>query len=422
MKRVLLTGAAAAAVVYALVVTWRQNERAAGLDFYIYYVNAQLASRADVPNIYSAETQERIGEEYYARAETSGSELRKYDATRRRRLDNVSSPFLYTTLRLAQSMSSRDYDRALTQYHLLVLLAFIAGVVLICRRVQLSWAATLFLLAALLLWYRGFEADLRVGNVNSLQLAVIGAMLWCPPILAGVLLGLLVAFKPNLIVIALLLAVSRFGTPPSRRLVWRRLAAWRRDGASSAGGDAGVPLLVGVTIGVFLAILAAAINYRSFNVWLQWIGAANQFFHRLQTREERNVAPFLSLFQQHGAWLSYAIAALLVIIVCIAVVRAGKRNDVLIAGLAIMVYLISAPVVWLHYMVLVLPLAIVLLRRWWTAVVSLVALAAIAEEPFELIFRKPVYPHDAALIAPALIALFACGVWLLASDRDEAAA
>src|SRR5215210_3414774 len=130
MKRVLLTGVAAIPAVYALVITWRQNERAAGLDFYIYYVNAQLPSRADVANIYSAETQQRIGEEYFARAETSGSELRKYDATRRRRLDNVSSPFLSSTLRLAQSMSSRDYDRALRQYHVLVLCAFIAGVVL----------------------------------------------------------------------------------------------------------------------------------------------------------------------------------------------------------------------------------------------------------------------------------------------------
>jgi len=168
MKRI-LTAIAAAAALYALFVTWRQNEQAAGLDFYIYYVNAQLPARADVDNIYSAETQERIGEEYYARAQSGPSELRKYDATRRRRLDNVSSPFLYTTLRWV----SRDYDVALRQYHALVLFAFVAGVILICRRAGLSWASALFLLAALLLWYRGFEADLRVGNVNSLQLLMI---------------------------------------------------------------------------------------------------------------------------------------------------------------------------------------------------------------------------------------------------------
>ncbi|HJQ41019.1 MAG TPA: glycosyltransferase 87 family protein [Thermoanaerobaculia bacterium] len=406
MKRALLTSAAALAAVYAVFVTWKQNERAAGLDFYIYYVNAQLASRADVDNIYSAETQERIGEEYYARGQASASELRKYDSARRRRLDNVSSPFLYTTLRWV----SRDYERALQQYHVLVLAAFIAGVVLICRRVKLSWCITLLLLAALLFWYRGFEADLRVGNVNSLQLAAIGAMLWCPPVIAGVLLGLLVSFKPNLIVVALLLAVARSAgvlagwTPPDQPPGRRRSE------------------LLGVMIGGAIAVIAATVNYGTFRVWLQWIGAANEFFHRLQTREERNVAPALSLFQQYGTWLSYAIAALLAIIVCAAILRAKRRDDTLIAGLAIMIYLISAPVVWLHYMVLVLPLAIALLRRRWTAIVSILALAMIAEEPYELLFRTPVYPHDATLITPALLALFACGVWTLASDRDKAAA
>ena len=395
MRRGILTAIGALAVLYALVVTWRQNERAAGLDFYIYYVNSQLPARADVANIYAPEMQERVGEEYYARAQVGRSELRKYDATRRRRLDNVSSPFLYTTLRWV----SRDYDRALWQYHVLVLVAFVAGVLLICRRVRLSWAAALFLLAALLLWYRGFEADLRVGNVNSLQLLTIGAMLWCPPVLAGALLGLLVAFKPNLIVIGVLLAVAH---------PWKRL---RLE-------------LLGGSIGVAIAIVTAAINYGSFNVWVQWVTAANEFFHRLQTRAERNVAPALSLFQEHGTWLSYVIAAVLAAIVIFAIARAKQRDDVLITGLAILIYLISAPVVWLHYMVLVLPFAIALLRASrWTAVVSLAALAMIAEEPFEWIFRVPVYPRDAMLITPALLMLFACGVWaLMRSDRNEAAA
>ncbi len=181
--------------------------------------------------------------------------------------------------------------------------------------------------------------------------------------------------------------------------------------------------LVGGVIGVVIAIIAAALNYGTFRVWLQWTGAANEFFHRLQTRDERNVAPALSLLQQYGSWLSYVIAALLVIIVCAAILRSKRRDDTLdhtlIAGLAILVYLISAPVVWLHYMVLVLPLAIALLRRRWTAIVSLIALAMIAEEPYELLFRTPIYPHDATLITPALLALFACGVWTLWTAAAE---
>ena len=395
MKRAVLTAIAVAAALYAIVVTWRKNERAAGLDFYIYYVSSQLPSRADVDNIYSPETQERIGEEYYARAQSSSSELFKYDATRRRRLDNVSSPFLYTTLRWV----SRNYDRALLQDHALLLIAFIAGVLALCRLARVRWCWSLLLLAALLLWYRGFEADLRVGSVNSLQLAAVAAMLWSPPLFAGAILGLLIAFKPNLILIAFVVFIARVV-----------LREWRRLRLEILGG----------AIGVAIAIVVTAINYGTFRVWLQWVTAANEFFHRLQTRDERNVAPALSLFQQHGTWWSYVIAAILIAIVIFVVMRSKRRDDALLVGLAILIYLISAPVVWLHYMVLALPLAIALMRWRWTAIISLVALAVIAEVPFEWITRKPVYPHDATLITPALLALFACGVWAL-SKRDEAA-
>lgn len=408
MKQALLTVAAAVAALIALVHFWRQHERAAGLDFYIYFVAGQLAGRADVDNIYAAEVQERVGEEYYERAQRSGSELRKYDAQRRRRLDNVSSPFLYTTMRRV----SRDYERALTQYHVAVLVAFIGGTMLLCRwrgygvaglrgsdpalssrdpatpqPRNLSWAATLFLIAGLLTFYRGFEADLRVGNVNSLQLFALGVAVWSPPVVAGAILGMLICFKPNLILVAVLLACAHEKTRLKREML-------------------------GGFIGALIAFAAAAISYGPKS-WLQWVTAANQFWHRLPSRGERNVAPFLELFHRHGEWLGYVIAAVLTIVVCIAIRRSRQRDDVLIAGLGIVIYLLSATVVWLHYMVLVLPLAIALMRHRVTAVIALLALAAIAEEPFEYLTRVPVYPNDAKLIGPALVVLFVAGVWRL---------
>ncbi len=396
MKRVLLMAVAALAAMYAVSVTWRQNERAAGLDFYIYFVAGQLAGRADVDDIYAPEVQERVGEEYFERAQRSGSELRKYDAQRRRRLDNVSSPFLYSTLRWV----SRDYDRALEQYHALVLFAFVAGFLLIARVVRISWASALFVLAGVLAYYRGFEADLRVGNVNSLQLFAIGVALSTPPIIAGVVLGMLICFKPNLILIPLLIAFARMA---SRQ--------WTRLGREIAGG----------AIGAAIAIVVAAISYGSLDVWMQWIAAANQFWHRLPTRMERNVTPALALFHQYGEWIGYAIAAALVAIACVAIRKGRKRvDDPLVVGVAILIYLMSATVVWLHYMVLVIPVALALMRWRATAVVSLLALAAIAEEPFEMFVGKAAAPVESMLITPALAALFCCAVWKL-SDPDPSA-
>jgi hypothetical protein len=395
-----MTVLALLAASYAVARTWPAHERAAGFDFYIYFVNAQLAGRADVANIYDRDTQARIGEEYFERAHRDGSERRRFDATRRRVLDSVSSPFLYTCL----SWMSRDYDRALRQYHLLVLAAFIGGSLLVARAAKLSWATALFLLAGLLFWYRGFEADLHVGNVNSLQLLMLGASLLSPPAVAGALAGMLVAFKPNLILVPLLLAVARAASRD-----WRCLR---------------LELLGGIA-GVAIAIVAAAVRYGSFRVWLQWVARAGEFYHRLPTRTERNVTPLLALFQEHGALASYVIALLLTLIAAIAIWRGRSRDDVLIVGVAILIYLLSATVVWLHYMVLVIPIAFALLRWRGTAIVSLLALIAIAEEPFELLTHVAVFPHDAKLIGPGLLALFVCAVWRLYANpaaRDRALA
>lgn len=399
MTRAILTTLAALTAIYAVVAVWRQTERAAGLDFYIYYVNAHIAARDDIGNIYDSDVQSRVGEEFYERGQRSNSDLHKYDAGRRRFVDSVSSPFLYTTLRWV----SRNYERALKQYHLLVFVAFIGGFVLIARRVRMSWAATLFLLAAMLFWYGGWEGDLRVGNVNSLQLGALGVALVSPPVAAGVIMGLLISFKPNLLLVPLLLALSRIATGELDRL--------KREVAGSA-------------VGVLIALIAAAINYGSFNVWLQWIARANEFYHRVPTRMERNVTPALSLFHQYGAAMSYALAALLTLIAAVAIWRAKRRDDVLIAGIAILIYLLSATVVWLHYMVLVVPVALALMRHRVTAAIALLALASIAEEPYQLLWRRQVYPNDAYFIGPALVVLFVCAIWMLVrrSDPHPAAA
>ena len=394
MKRAILTTLAALAALSAVVTVWRATERAAGLDFYIYYVNAQLAGREDVGNIYDADVQSRIGEEFYERGQRSNSDLHKYDSGRRRFVDSVSSPFLYTTLRWV----SRNYERALKQYHVLVFITFIAGFLLIGWRLRLSWAVTLFLLAAMLLWYGGWEGDLRVGNVNSIQLAALGLALVSPPLVAGAVIGMLISFKPNLLIVPLLLAVSR--------IVMRD---WKRLKLETTGSAAGVAI----------ALVAAAINYGTFHVWLQWVARANEFYHRLPTRMERNVTPALSLFHQYGAVTSYALAAVLTLVAVLAIRRAKRRDDVLIAGVAILIYLLSATVVWLHYMVLVVPVALALMRNRVTAVVAVIALAAIAEEPYQLLWRKQVYPNDAYFIGPALVALFVCAIWMLGRRIED---
>jgi hypothetical protein len=232
--------------------------------------------------------------------------------------------------------------------------------------------------------------------VNSIQLLAL-ALLVAVPRLRWPLLGALLLFKPNVMFVPLLFAVARLARREHRALV--------RDLAEGA-------------IGAGIASVIAAISYGSPRVWLQWVSAANDFYHRLPTRMERNVTPALALFHQYGEWVSYGLAALLIAVVCIAIARSKTNDAPLLAALGVLIYLLTANVVWLHYLVLAIPAAIVLLRKPATAVVAIAALLLLAEEPFELLTGRAAAPVEAWLIAPSLLALFVFGVRRFLSPAD----
>jgi hypothetical protein len=104
IKRFLPVLLAGLAALYAFTVTWRQNEHGAGLDWYIYFVNAQLASRDDIENIYSQETQERVGEEYFERG--SGARRSCGNTIRCVGVGLTTSPALRSTLWSARVASA----------------------------------------------------------------------------------------------------------------------------------------------------------------------------------------------------------------------------------------------------------------------------------------------------------------------------
>ncbi|MGZ5440691.1 MAG: hypothetical protein ACXW5U_07075 [Thermoanaerobaculia bacterium] len=397
MRRVLkyaLIALGAAAVLHSGIWVVRALGSQPAVDFYIYYVAADLDARSDVEDIYGPDVQSRIGEEEYARALSGSSRLQKLDAADRRRLDNVSSPFLYTCF----TWLPRDYDLALGIFRTLLVVAFGAGVVILGVVAGLPWAAALFLSAALLRFFFPFHTEVIVGNVNAFQLfaiALFAAFDRRFPAIGGAIIVLLVAFKPTLAWMIVVLVVSR--------LAVRDFARLRRE-------------LAGGTVGGLFAFGAAALNFGSPRVWLQWIPVASGFYGRLPGREANNVAPALPLFESVGSSLSLIIASLLLIVVTVLLFRFRSRNNVLLAGLGALVYILSAPVVWLFYLTLAIPAAVALLRNGWTGVVAVAALFAMSGQ-WLFLMGHGAQPLDWRVITPALLALFAASLWHLAAPR-----
>ncbi|HVE71934.1 MAG TPA: hypothetical protein VNI54_11235 [Thermoanaerobaculia bacterium] len=323
----------ACAVAASLLWLWRHFPPAGAIDFYIIWGQAQVAGRAHPANKYDPISQNEIGEELYARAMQSGSEAWRFDARQRRGLDSTATPLLYT----AFGWLPRDYERALALFRMLLIVAFVAGVLVLARVARLGAAMALFITAALVRFYKPLHMDVYVGNVGALQVLGLASFLAASPrfpATAAAILTLTIGFKPNLLPILILIVVVRITT--------RDFARLRRE--VIAGACAGI---AGFAI--------SSLHYRSPRIWLDWLGAAGDFYSRLPGREWNNVAPALALYQRYGIDWSHAVTLVLLVIGVAIVLR--RRSDALAVALGILVYLISAPTVWLQYLVLLVPAA-----------------------------------------------------------------
>ncbi|MGH7896641.1 MAG: glycosyltransferase 87 family protein, partial [Candidatus Binatia bacterium] len=235
---------------------WDLGEHSPAIDFYQFWVVAEVAGRDDVEDIYGEFDRVRIGQEYQRRASRDAdSPLHRAAAKLWPKLTPLGTPFFYAVFR---PLAGGSYDQALRRYRVLCWIALTAGLALLARVLSLSPPAMLIVLAVLTTIFEPLRADVRVGNVNQLQLVMLALYLWLGnradhsrrQLAAGAALALAVAFKPNLGLIVPLIALS---WALERR--WQRL---RLQGYGMIGGAAA-------------AVATGMIAFGSVRVWGDWL-------------------------------------------------------------------------------------------------------------------------------------------------------
>ncbi len=393
--RILLLVASIAVAAWVVVRMWRGLSQVAAVDFYLVWVNVHVAGRDDIPNIYADAAQSSIGEEFFARSLDSGSRAFHETATIRRRLDSRGSPFLYASF----AWVSRDFGTALLQFRVLILATCLGGMVLLGRycRFPLWFSITLF--AATVYCYLPFIADFIVANVNAIQLFLLALALTLSerrPVLAGAILGMMLAQKPNVVLVVAVLMLARVLTKDFQRL--------KRE-------------ILGGAIGGIIAFVIGSWWFETPRIWLLWLGSAGNLYETLLGVEFNNVTPALSLFQQYGTWLSYAMAAVLLVIAFIPLMRGAKGDDLLLISLGLLIYFMSATLVWLHYLVLCFIPAFALFRARVTAAIAFLALLLMADGPYAMNFGTSTPQFRAKLILVALVLLYGGCVAMLWRER-----
>lgn len=397
---------------------WRLGQSVAAIDYYRFWLMPQVVTRGESTDIYAANEGTRLGRLSLDRALAEPGAARQKAAARYRTdLDIVATPFLFTVF---WPLGTGSYERDYTLFQALSLAAGVSAIVSLARMLGYSWPAALAALALALWAFEPLRSDIRVGNVNQLQLAGLALYLLLQrrgerayDLLAGAWLGLLTLFKPNLgVVPAAVLCALLFEN--------------RLDRASRQ--------LAGLVIGAAGALGASIAFFGSADVWWQWRRAVPLVVARMEI-SLGNYSLARLVADTVGIDLQWPLLAACTVSIALLLWRSARARQpgpsdpasntrsfertYLAVALAAAASLLSAALVWLHYFTLLLPLALYALRPSPGSGASvgasrLLAVLALAILPGGLLpallgLNEPV--QSVVECTGASVILFACGLW-----------
>ena len=390
----LLAAFIAAGALGQSLLHWRDSNAP---DFYQFWLVGQASSTPAALTIYTDEARHKLGAEGVARALESGTEAHRQVAQRRLVLETYATPFLFTLF----SLFSDDYERAYSVFLILSAAALVAAFLALGVAAGHDLTATFLLLAATVLFFEAYLSDAKVANVNQLQVCSLALLVWLRrgapsairEMISGALLGLLLAFKPNLGPSALLLAM------PSLRD--RRFAQLGRA-------------LLGGLAGFVAAVLASSVHFGSPGIWLTWFSALREL-ERLEWPMSDGNTALSGFFPGIGSGTRALIALVSIAISGAALWRSRiprLDREVIALGLGIAASLLSAGLAWIHYYLLLTLLIVWLLRPAATRLaqrLTLVAMILFAVTPLAVtplgIFASPSGAFTATQMVLGLLTL-----------------
>lgn len=360
--------AAVALVAAALALAWAflQGAAGSGIDFYCVWATARRVAEGGALDVYSAAGQREMGRRsaVEAAAPDAPTRLRVASATvlgaNGGAMPVAGTPFLFAALR---PFSRGGYEADYAAYLLASLVALAASFGALARLAGWGWTGSLVAVALGLVLLEPAVSELRVANVNPFLLAaaVLAALLEragneAPrSAVQGFVLALAACFKPLLVPALLLFPLG-----------WRASGRGRRLVAFSGGALAAAAVALGASAALFGGLAP-------WGAWLRTLGALARPPYPVALG---NVGLSSLLREALGADL--ALPLLLgagVLAVRAARGAGGERGpgeataagDSLTAatrlGAGTAVLLLSARLVWIHYYLLVIPLAAFALRR-----------------------------------------------------------
>lgn len=420
------------AALWSFARSWNYAGRWASIDFYQFWVIGDVVREGAPGDIWSAQARTELGAKYagsardaFAKSAQERPASRRLVAAREREeLETFSTPWLYTVFALA---GDGRYRRDQTLFQRASLCLYVLGLLALASALRYCAAEGLLLVAVLLQAFGPFLEDESLGNVSRFQFALLAAVAalltrrtraarWA----GGVVLGLAVAFKPNIAPAAVVLGVG-----------WVVSGQWRKLG----------DVVLSSVLGALLAVACSSFYFGTPECWVWWWrelatllqpgawGESNYSLARL-LREHAGIAelaflgPALGLGVLGSLWVSRTSIANAAKASDERSIEELRQWDVLLLGLGVLLGLLASELTWFHYYGSALILVLYLMRPWRAAdapassatgggtnrMLAVLGLFLLSLETLRMLFELPTAINLPIVVAGALL-LFACGCW-----------
>lgn len=346
-------------LLHSALFAWQYATQTPMVDFFIFWSVPHTLSIKPVANIYSEQGRRDMGAEMAAEAQAPSTPdvqrqatyANMQDSLHQGRVDSRASPFLYTLIGL---MSSGDYEADQKRFAILSGLCLAASVVLLCYLLRISTLSTILLLAFLAVDFAPVVSDLGVGNLNEIQLFGVALFIWFAarsrPLAAGIVIGMATMIKPTTGIVVAFAVIVALADRDYRRLL---------------------RLLIGIVVSSVACIAASGLYFGNPKIWIGFVKSLSDTLgDGSYPLEKGNYGLAKLLFGGTGPGTTVIMIVLVAVFAWLIfstrrkapAVEASVPNAFAAAGVGCAVMLLSSPLAWVHYYVLLIPLSLYVIQ------------------------------------------------------------